>query len=469
MSEKLNLKELSVLLSQRSNLSQVEAEAFLQELFNVISGSLSESDQVSIKDLGTFKLSSEQKKERLIGDTLQHKEIDFLPDKELEELVNKPFSHFEPTQINDGVEFDDLNITGENEIIEESIDIEKDIAETENEKIPALPLTAEIPPVVVPHFESEMPETNDVVNEESESVKVKEERQVHTDENLVEVEKTPIEEPTDESTHESPSDQDQLDIAETTKEPEIERLFDRSSEERSRTSEPVKPFIQTYDRKDITEHKKEKSKTRNIIIATSLIGVLVLVVIIFLIIKLLGFDVDPAKKVEYINLSPIDSVYNEKATTDYLLSDSALYPSTSINADSNISAVETTPIPASPATSPSATVSKELVVTPVDKKTEEVKTVQQPVSQPKAVSEQKVVELKAGETLRDVAFRTLGHREFWVYIYLKNQNRIKDPNVVPAGSQLALPDDTEFNLDPKDPYAIADARDMGYEVIRKFQ
>ncbi|MDR2816627.1 MAG: hypothetical protein LBB62_08005, partial [Proteiniphilum sp.] len=41
--------------------------------------------------------------------------------------------------------------------------------------------------------------------------------------------------------------------------------------------------------------------------------------------------------------------------------------------------------------------------------------------------------LQEGKTLRLLALDLFGNREFWVYIYLENRDKIPNPNRVPAG------------------------------------
>jgi hypothetical protein len=78
------------------------------------------------------------------------------------------------------------------------------------------------------------------------------------------------------------------------------------------------------------------------------------------------------------------------------------------------------------------------------------------------------VMLSAGKTLRQLALEHFGSKEFWVYIYLENRDRISNPNIVPADIQLTLPLASKYDLNASDPSAIAKAKKLGEEVIRKF-
>lgn len=81
----------------------------------------------------------------------------------------------------------------------------------------------------------------------------------------------------------------------------------------------------------------------------------------------------------------------------------------------------------------------------------------------------KKVTLTSGQSLRSLALEHLGHGDFWVYIYLKNKDKIKNPNVLPNGSEIIIPSLSEYNINPKNPKAIDEAKDLGYEVLRKLQ
>jgi len=80
---------------------------------------------------------------------------------------------------------------------------------------------------------------------------------------------------------------------------------------------------------------------------------------------------------------------------------------------------------------------------------------------------EKVV-LQEGKTLRLIAEDKLGNREFWIYIYLKNKNKIKNPNIVSVGTELIIPDPSEYNIDASDSQSIAKAKALGDDELKKF-
>ncbi len=101
MSEKLNIQSLIDLLAAKQGIKKKEAETFIREFFNLIEYSLEKDKYVKIKGLGTFKLIEIENRESVNVNTGERFEIQaynkvsFTPDTVLKEQINKPFSHFE--------------------------------------------------------------------------------------------------------------------------------------------------------------------------------------------------------------------------------------------------------------------------------------------------------------------------------------------------------------------------------------
>jgi hypothetical protein len=67
------------------------------------------------------------------------------------------------------------------------------------------------------------------------------------------------------------------------------------------------------------------------------------------------------------------------------------------------------------------------------------------------------ITLGQGETLRTVALDLFGSKEFWVYIYQENMHSVINPNVIPVGTKLLLPDVEKYDINANDPHSIAKA------------
>ena len=52
-----------------------------------------------------------------------------------------------------------------------------------------------------------------------------------------------------------------------------------------------------------------------------------------------------------------------------------------------------------------------------------------------------------------------------MYIYLKNRDKIKNPNVVAVGTELLIPDLSEYDIDASDSQSIAKAKALGDDLL----
>lgn len=137
MDDKLTMEKLIAALAARLNMEQTDAEAFVCSFFTLIEDGLKKDKYVRIKGFGTFKL---------IDAEVNGGRIVFVPEVMVRDAINKPFAHFQPVELHDGVRFGDLEevqvplsdeasvsgdnavneIQAENETIEEKESMEKD-------------------------------------------------------------------------------------------------------------------------------------------------------------------------------------------------------------------------------------------------------------------------------------------------------------------------------------------------------
>lgn len=131
MNSRLTLQDLAGLLAEYTGKDKKATELFLKEFIAVLSQGVYDDKVAKVKGLGTFKIVPVDRRESIHVNTGErfvipkHYKFSFLPDKELRELVNKPFSFFETTELNEDVNFLDLD---------ESIDDGKE-SETEDESV----------------------------------------------------------------------------------------------------------------------------------------------------------------------------------------------------------------------------------------------------------------------------------------------------------------------------------------------
>lgn len=117
MSDKLNIQDLIDLLAEKHSMNRSDAESFVREFFALIEESLEKDKYVKIRGLGTFKLINVESRESIninTGERFEiqgHAKISFTPETLLKEAINKPFAHFESVLLNENVVFDDMPAT----------------------------------------------------------------------------------------------------------------------------------------------------------------------------------------------------------------------------------------------------------------------------------------------------------------------------------------------------------------------
>lgn len=165
-------------LAKQHNLSAADAAAFVDAFFDIISSELKNGNQVKIKGLGTFKVQAVKPRESVNVNTGErvliegHDKISFTPDTVMKELVNKPFSQFETVVINDGVDTEELErIPAEDSSDEVKSELVDD-ATTKN--------TSEEKQLV----EEERTEVEDTKDETNNISSVKEDAEIEAEDNL---------------------------------------------------------------------------------------------------------------------------------------------------------------------------------------------------------------------------------------------------------------------------------------------
>lgn len=140
MNERLTLQDLTDLLAAKHGMTKKDAEAFVKEFFLLIEKALAKEKYVKIKGLGTFKLIEVDSRESVnvnTGERFQiggHTKVSFSPDANLRDTINKPFAHFETVVLNDNTVLEDTPIddeeaTEEGSMLDEAVIEEKNITE----------------------------------------------------------------------------------------------------------------------------------------------------------------------------------------------------------------------------------------------------------------------------------------------------------------------------------------------------
>lgn len=120
-----SIQDIAKVLTERYGLEPKEAERFVNAMFDTVREGVERESLVKIKGLGTFKIIGVEARESVNVNTGErvviesHGKVTFTPDSIMKELVNKPFSQFETVILNDGIEFDDIDERQKEEYIEE--------------------------------------------------------------------------------------------------------------------------------------------------------------------------------------------------------------------------------------------------------------------------------------------------------------------------------------------------------------
>lgn len=111
---KITLTNIAEELSARSGLNKEAAENFVKAFVETIEKGLRDDNLVKVKGLGTFKLMEMSDRSSVDVNTGEritikgYNKVTFTPDSAMKEFVNRPFSHFEPTELNEGYPEEEL-------------------------------------------------------------------------------------------------------------------------------------------------------------------------------------------------------------------------------------------------------------------------------------------------------------------------------------------------------------------------
>lgn len=389
MNEKLNIQDLIEMLAERHGMEKQDAEGFVKEFFQLIEESLETDKYVKIRGLGTFKLIDVDSRESVnisTGERFQiqgHTKVSFTPEPALKDVINRPFSHFETVVLNEETVLDDTPMEGSAE-------------EEEKED--------EAPAVLVVETTTEMP-----VEEVAEDrIEIKEE--------TAEV----IEEPADNS-EEEPTDalvDEPADIV--------------SDEPTEVTEEYVESEIIAEPPAPSPADKADSSTMKFFIGIVGFVVLLCVGAVVFM------YYPDMFKSTP--SAPTIGNVVDEKAENPELpvaLTDSIIEQDTDLIAkeDTVAEVIVSTPVVTAP---------QKVTKAQEAKKKENQKPAATPFNPDsvtyKIVGTKATYTIKEGETLTRVALHFYGTKTLWPYIVKHNPDVIKNPDHVPYGTVVKIPE-----------------------------
>ena len=418
MNERLTIQDLTDLLAAKHSMTKKDAEAFVKEFFLLIEQALESENTVKIKGLGTLKLIDVDSRESVnvnTGERFQikgHTKVSFSPDANLRDTINKPFAHFETVVLN------------ENTVLEDT-----PIEETEEEESGEEVIPTDIPESIEPQSQPKEEEKEEMSLTEIQPIV--EPRSIEPQSVVVEPKTVPVEKK-EIITAEEIIEQELL-RANLKPESTIVRSQEGKSE-MAKGAEVAQTAIQPTPQKNIPDSSvKEKSPVPYLITIIILVLLLCGGVVLFIYYPDL-FSSSSDKNA--LDMPPVTTqpVKPEVQLSDTIEQDSVKdikpeTPKTSI-----------TPTPVVP--------QKKEAVTPA--KTENKVIRQQPSTSVyldsasyKITGTKTKYTVKEGETLTRVSLRFYGTKAMWPYIVKHNPDVIKNPNNVPYGTTIKIPELTK--------------------------
>ena len=442
MNNRLTIQDLAGLLADHTGKDKNVTERFLREFIAIVSEGVFADKIVKIKGLGTFKIIAVEKRESIHVNTGErflipaHYKFSFLPDKELKELVNKPFSFFETTEIGEDVDFSDMDVSEDTEE-----------RETEDESVEE----------VMPEEQLLSPPVTESSEETEEELPVVEEETIVEDETTLEEEAItePVEETIPENKEEAVDStvaaaEDAL-IAEEpvveesvmeepiVQESTIEEILEDAAVKEEITPEEVIP--ETTVSEETAVQPEEPASSKKIILnsRTLIISAIVLL--------LVGINIGLYLNREFFKKEEVElPVAEDENIAVATPSDSLNLAKQAVENDKDTIQKHSATDIVAPASGIPAKEEKAPVETSAKK-------------------EIGLVKIASGDRLTLISLKYYGHKIFWVYLYEYNKDAIKDPNNVPIGTVIRVPAPELYGINAQSRSSIEKAAALQTQIL----
>lgn len=460
MNNKVTFPELVEQVAQYANTSKRMSELFLKELFATISQSLIDGESVKVKGIGTFKLTEVSPRKSVdvnTGEEIEipgHKKLSFAPDKDMAEAINQPFMHFETEILDDDVTDDQLAAIDAGEPTEAPADdtpVEEETAATEAPAAEA-PVAAEeevvMPPVFVAPVEEPESEAEAPV-EPSEEVPAEEEAPAEV----------PVQESADEPEEETVSEEEAEIEEEAEPEPvtEVEPSAVAEPEDEAEDAEAegepdAESEMVSEELADerVGQEIDKRRITRRSLLEGFVVGVVTTLIVTLFAYRLYlmkGYEATPADEEPFTEHVATDSV----ATPEQALAEN----STEADADKQKTAEE------------QKKADEEKKKAEEEKKKAEEEKQKAEAAKPTTanVAAGTTDTIKPGTNLYRMSRKHYGSDKFWVYIYEENKAKYPNPNTIPVGAVLHIPQLGKYGAKAGDPASIAAAKKKQGEIF----
>ena len=493
MNNKLTIQELATLLSVKSGKDVYETERFIREFITVVSEGLFSDKMVKVKGLGTFKIVLVEDRESIHVNTGErilipaHYKCSFLPDNELKELVNRPFSIFETTEIGDAASFQDMEMADDSDEDDVDSDLESDANEDgEDLSLPKSSVTeSRINGLLDKEMTEELADPEDLPEihspEEALTVDKQPNGQIDTvdspvsDDSPEEVSK-PYNEETIEM--ENPKEEDTIEVEDSIN--MVETLSEEIDEspEADLASEVVDtipdsqaneltPEIESSSQVDNQDKEKEQTENREEIIRAKLASLSAKDPVAFV-----APEAKPKKRRKHGHTATKTFFYIIVGGLLVTASVALFFYFQSLEVR-NAVPIMIESVSAIPTETPAPTdsVFDEYDSIPSNEKD----SVPEVVSEPQGTMQTEQVKTKymdtvviqTGDRLTLISLKYYGHKIFWVYLYLANKESIPNPNSVAIGTQIHIPVPETYNIDANDEQSIRKAAALQTEILKE--
>ncbi len=425
MNDKISFPDLVTLLSAKLDVTKKDAEAFLKEFFLLATEVIATGEELRIDGLGEFKpiwMEARASVNVQTGEPVEipgHYRLSFIPDKVLRDAVNAPFSFFTVEVLNDNVSLEDMLPPEEEPAVGEA----------------AEELSEEVAPIVE-EVEREQPEVEETIIEELEPEHPEVEEE---DSEMVE------------SEQESEEIQEEEELPE--EEPEEEQAEEEVDNEEDEVDEIEDSDDSVNDNECDTDGSRRKIFCREFwwgaLSATGIFVLLLLAGSLFI-----GLCDKPCEW----QLGKYTLSVNQEVVVE---PDAQPVPDTAVA----VVPIDTLPIVVADTLRVDTLVATPLPVAPATTSTQVV----EPESQSKPKPEVKTVKetIRPGVFLTTLSLRHYGHKAFWVYIYEENKSIIKNPDQIPIGTEVVIPEASKYGINAKDSASIERAKALQRKIKGK--
>ena len=493
MNNKLTIQELATLLSVKSGKDVYETERFIREFITVVSEGLFSDKMVKVKGLGTFKIVLVEDRESIHVNTGErilipaHYKCSFLPDNELKELVNRPFSIFETTEIGDAASFQDMEMADDSDEDDVDSDLESDANEDgEDLSLPKSSVTeSRINGLLDKEMTEELADPEDLPEihspEEALTVDKQPNGQIDTvDSPVSDDSPEEVSEPYNEETieMENPKEEDPIEVEDSIN--MVETLSEEIDEspEADLASEVVDtipdsqanelmPELESSSQVDSPDKEKEQTENREEIIRAKLASLSAKDPVAFV-----APEAKPKKRRKHGHTATKTFFYIIVGGLLVTASVALFFYFQSLEVRNAVPImIESVSVIPTETPAPTDSVFDESDSIPSNEKD----SVPEVVSEPQGTMQTEQVKTKymdtvviqTGDRLTLISLKYYGHKIFWVYLYLANKESIPNPNSVAIGTKIHIPVPETYNIDANDEQSIRKAAALQTEILKE--